>query len=206
MAVNSAEDNGIVRCGAGKRFVRWESLLRPEILVPTPPLNPFARFHRARALSYATYDFVVAGRAGEEDVAERRGKAQQMGMSVDHPGDHCAASEIHDARTRPREHAGLRIRPDKNNSSVAHPEGGSHRPCVVYRIDARVYDDEVWTLDICARRSGRALCTRSLAGESESSNCGDGEDSFGAHEAKRLFDGHAGFCFVRGIGARADGE
>ncbi len=100
VAVDAAQKHRMVRHRRVERFLRWELLHRPVVLIPAAADDPLALRRARRALFHARDHFFVRSRVDELHDVERNAEAVEMTVRIGESGDDRGVEERDRVRDR----------------------------------------------------------------------------------------------------------
>ena len=143
VTVDAREHDGIVGERASERVVSRKLFAGPEILVPSPSLNPDARSYILRPRFDAADRLFVRLRSRQVYSLQHFAEAEQMGMGVSESRNHGGPVKIDNQRRWAGQNFRLRIRSDEEDAASAHCQGGRARTRVVDGVDLSVGENEI---------------------------------------------------------------
>ena len=175
VSVDAGEHDRVVRRDAGERVVRGEAGVAPLVLIPPAADHPAAGRQVLRASADSADDRVVRAGVREVDVVQERAEPEQVGVRVDHAGDHDPAGEIQHLRRRSAQEKRFARRADEGHATAANGHRLDKRMRIVDGVDLRVDENQVrrdrrLALGVGARRIGGADDEERDSGETSHDN------------------------------------
>jgi hypothetical protein len=143
VTVDACEHDGIVGECARERVVCRKLFAGPEVLVPSPSLNPGARPDVFRPSLNSADDFLVRFRSSQVHSLQHFAEPEQVSMGVGEARNHSGPAKIDYQRRRAGENSRFGIRSDEEHATAAHCQGGRARARVVDCVDLSVGENQI---------------------------------------------------------------